>query len=401
MKLPTDYRVPGFAPDTTARPDSLSYINHPGRVLDDKLLGGPIPPSQGECSRFSLVGIADSLHASAGVLMRTAIIGGGSFGTAMACAARRAGHLVSLWAREPEVVDCINSGKGNPQFLEGIPVEPGLAASTRLSVVVEGADCVLLAVPAQFLRGIAQQLRPLLPAGAPVVSCSKGIERGTCALMPEIIMESLPDASVAVLAGPSFAREVARGLETAVTLACADRPTAGRIAKALTSAHFRVYTSDDPISATIGGAFKNVLAIACGIAIARDMGENMRGLLIARGLHEMASIARAKGGNPLNLLGLAGSGDVTLTCMGTQSRNTTFGIALGKGRPAAEILAERNVVTEGVHTAASLTELGRRLGVSLPVASMVNRIVNESAPIDAAFAELMAQPAGPELDGLI
>ena len=161
-----------------------------------------------------------------------------------------------------------------------------------------------------------------------MISCSKGIERGTCALMPEVIGEALPEAAIAVLAGPSFAKEVAHGLVTGVTLASTDQALAERLAQSLGSAHFRVYTSDDPISATIGGAFKNVLAIACGIAIARSMGENARGLLIARGLHEMACIARAKGGNPLNLLGLAGSGDVTLTCMGTQSRNTTFGIAL-------------------------------------------------------------------------
>jgi glycerol-3-phosphate dehydrogenase (NAD(P)+) len=219
--------------------------------------------------------------------------------------------------------------------------------------------------------------------------------------MPEVIAEALPQASVAVLAGPSFAKEVAGGFTTGVTLASTDQLLARQLATALTSSHFRVYTSDDPISATIGGAFKNVLAIACGIAIARKMGENARGLLIARGLHEMACIARAKGGNPINLLGLAGSGDVTLTCMGTQSRNTTFGIALGEGRSPAEILAERKVVTEGVATAASITELGRRLGLAVPIASAVNRIVNEGAPIDQTFAELFAQPPGAELVGVL
>jgi glycerol-3-phosphate dehydrogenase (NAD(P)+) len=315
----------------------------------------------------------------------------------MACAARRAGLEVRLWAREPEVVEAINAGKGNPYFLEGIGIEPGITASTDLGEAVADTDGVLLAVPSQFLRGIAQQLRPLLRHGTAVVSCSKGIERGTCALMPEVIAETLPEASVAVLAGPSFAKEVARDLPTGVTLACADERVGARVAAALTSVRFRVFTSVDPISATIGGAFKNVLAIACGIAIARDMGENMRGLLIARGLREMASIARAKGGDPLNLLGLAGSGDVTLTCMGTQSRNTTFGIALGKGRSTAEILAERTVVTEGVHTAASITELGKRLGLRLPIASAVNRIVNEGAAIDETFARLLTEPIGPEL----
>jgi glycerol-3-phosphate dehydrogenase (NAD(P)+) len=235
----------------------------------------------------------------------------------------------------------------------------------------------------------------------PVVSCSKGIERGTCALMPEVIAQVLPEASVAVLAGPSFAKEVALGLATGVTIASPDQRLAEGLAKALSSARFRIYTSDDAISATIGGAFKNVLAIACGIAIARKMGENMRGLLIARGLYEMARIARAKGGNPVNLLGLAGSGDVTLTCMGSQSRNTTFGIALGQGRSPADILAERKVVTEGVPTAASITELGRRLGMKVPIASAVNRIVNEAASIDEEIAELLAHPTDAELADLI
>jgi glycerol-3-phosphate dehydrogenase (NAD(P)+) len=272
--------------------------------------------------------------------MKTAaIIGGGAFGTAMACAARRAGLQVRLWAREPEVVASINAGRGNPLFLADNPLEPGIAATSHPAEAIETADLVLLAVPSQFLRGIAEELRGGLRPGTPVVSCSKGIERGTCALMPEVIGEALPQARIAVLAGPSFAREVALGLPTGVTIASADRALAKELAQALTSAHFRIYTSDDPISATIGGAFKNVLGIACGIAIARAMGENVRGLLIARGLYEMACIARAKGGNPLNLLGLAGSGDVTLTCMGTQSRNTTFGIALGQGRSPADILA--------------------------------------------------------------
>ena len=197
------------------------------------------------------------------------------------------------------------------------------------------------------------------------------------------------------------AEEVALDLATGVTLASSDRLLAELLARALTSARFRIYTSDDPISAAIGGAFKNVLAIACGIAIARNMGENVRGLLIARGLYEMACIARAKGGNPVNLLGLAGSGDVTLTCMGTQSRNTTFGIALGEGRSSADILGERKVVTEGVHTAASISELGRRLGIAMPIAEAVDRIVNGGASIDETFAQILAQPTGPELADLI
>lgn len=334
--------------------------------------------------------------------MKTAaIIGGGAFGTAMACVARRAGLTAKLWAREPDVVDAINSGRGNPLFLPGIPLESGIRASADLGETVTEADFVLMAVPSQFLRGVAVQMRDHLRPNTAVVSCSKGIEIGSCALMPEVIAEALPAVTVAVLAGPSFAREVALGLATGVTLASADEALALRVAKALSSTNFRVYTSNDPISATIGGAFKNVLAIACGIAIARKMGENMRGLLISRGLYEMAQLAHAKRGNPINLLGLAGSGDVTLTCMGTQSRNTTFGIALGEGRSPADILAERKVVTEGAKTSASITELGRRLGLRLPIMSAVNQIVNEGASIDEAFSELLRRPIGAELGGMI
>lgn len=332
--------------------------------------------------------------------MKVAVIGGGSFGTALACAARRAGLSVSLWARETEVVESINAGNGNPAFLKGITLQPGITAHANLADAAAAADFVLLAVPAQFLRAVATELRAVLTPGVPVVSCSKGIERQSCALMPEVIAEVLPGAPVAVLAGPSFAAEVAQGLATAVTLACVDEAVATRLAAVLTSAHFRVYTSNDPVAATIGGAYKNVLAIACGITIARNMGENIRGLLIARGFYEMARMVRAKGGNPVNLLGLAGSGDVTLTCMGTQSRNTSFGIALGMGRSAAEVLAERKVVTEGVHNAASINELARRLGVTAPIVSAINEIVNDRASIDTAFDSLLAQPAGSELGQL-
>lgn len=330
-----------------------------------------------------------------------AIVGGGSFGTAMACVARRAGLAVKLWAREAEVVAAINGGRGNPHFLPDVPLEPGICASADLGETVAAADFVLLAVPSQFLRSVAVEMRDRLPPGSAVVSCSKGIELGSCALMPEVIAEALPEARVAVLAGPSFAKEVALGLTTGVTIACTDQALALRLANVLSSAHFRAYASDDPLSATIGGAFKNVLAIACGIAIARKMGENVRGLLIARGLYEMARLARAKGGNPINLLGLAGSGDVTLTCMGTQSRNTTFGIALGEGRSPADILAERKVVTEGAQTSASITELGHRLELLLPIASAVNRIVNEGASIDEAFSELLLRSTGVELGEMI
>lgn len=332
---------------------------------------------------------------------RIAVIGAGSFGTAMACAARRAGQEVVLWAREVEVAEAINAGRGNPVFLPGMAIESGIAATTDLAVAVRDAEAVLLVVPSQFLRAVAERMRPSLRPGTPVVSCAKGIERGSCALMPEVVAETLPEVPVAVLAGPSFAREVVAGLPIGVTLACADRVVGERLARALGTCTFRVYTIEDPISAAIGGAVKNVLAIACGIVAGRKLGSGARALLITRGLYEMALLARAKGGQPANLMGLAGIGDLVLTCTGSESRNTSLGIALGEGRKLADILGERKAVTEGVASAESVAELGRRLGIDLAIPAAVDRVLHRGADIDQAMAELLAHPTGPELLGIV
>lgn len=334
-------------------------------------------------------------------MAKIAIVGAGSFGTALACVARRAGQDVTMWAREPDVAEAINAGKGNPVFLPGIRIEDGISATNDLGLAVAGADAVLLVVPSQFLRAVAMRMRPLLPSATPVVSCAKGIERKSCALMPEVVAEALPGVRIAVLAGPSFAREVVAGLPAGVTVACADLALAGRLAAWLGSRTFRVYTMNDPISATIGGAVKNVLAIACGIVTGRKLGDNARATLITRGLYEMAMLARAKGGNPTLLMGLAGVGDVALTCSGAQSRNMSLGIALGEGRKLADILAERTAVTEGVASAESVAELGRRLGVDMAIPTAVDRVLNHGTDIDVAMAELLAHPTGPELPGIL
>jgi glycerol-3-phosphate dehydrogenase (NAD(P)+) len=332
---------------------------------------------------------------------KIAVIGAGSFGTAMACVARRAGQKVTLWAREPEVAKAINGGKGNPMFLPGIGIEPGIAATTDLAQALAGADAVLMVVPSQFFRSVAARMRPVLRPGTPVVTCAKGIERGTCALMPEIVAETLPEARVAVLAGPSFAADVAAGLPAGATLACADQAVADRLAGWLGTRTFRVYTMNDPVSAAIGGAVKNVLAIACGIVMGRKLGESARATLITRGLYEMALLTRAKGGNPETLMGLAGVGDLTLTCTALQSRNTSLGIALGEGRTLAEVLGERKAVTEGVASSESVTELGRRLGVDLAIPKAVDAILHRGVGIDAAIEELLAHPTGPELFSIV
>jgi glycerol-3-phosphate dehydrogenase (NAD(P)+) len=334
-------------------------------------------------------------------MARITVVGAGSWGTALACVARRAGLDVTMWAREPEVAQSIHRGLGNPEFLPDIGLESGIAATADLHAALAGADVVFLVVPSQFLRGVAERMRATLRPETPVVIGSKGIERETCALMPEVVAETLPEARIAVLAGPSFAREVAMGLPTGVTLASADCTLAERLAQVIGTHTFRMYTSDDPISATIGGAVKNVLAIACGIVTGRKLGDNARATLITRGLFEMAMLARAKGGNPATLMGLAGIGDLTLTCTGLQSRNMSLGVALGEGRRLADILSERKAVTEGVFSAESATELGRRLGVDMAIPAAVDRVLNHDVAIDDAMAELLAHPVGPELPGIM
>ena len=322
---------------------------------------------------------------------RIAIIGGGAWGTALACVARRAGHEAVLWAREPEVVEAVNAGRGNPLFLPDIPLDPGIRATGDVAAAA-GADTVLMVVPTQFTRGVAELLGPALRAGTPVALCAKGIERGTGALVPEIAAECLPDAPLAVLSGPTFAAEVARDLPTAVTLACADAATGRLLVDAIGTRRFRPYLADDPVGAAIGGAAKNVLAIACGIVTGRRLGDNARAALITRGLAEMARLGRAKGAKPETLMGLSGLGDLTLTCASPQSRNMSLGIALGEGRTLAEIVGERRSIAEGVDSAASVTALAERLGVDMPICCAVDRIVNKDEAIEAVIEELLARP---------
>ncbi len=333
-------------------------------------------------------------------MARIAIIGAGAWGTALACVARRAGHATVVWAREDEVAEAIAAGRGNPVYLPEVPLEPGIAATTDLAAAVADAVFVLLVVPAQYLRRVAERLRPALSGSPPLVLCTKGIEQKTCALMTEVIDETCPGLPVAVLSGPSFAREVARGLPTAVTLAAGDRALGAELAEALAGPGFRPYLSDDPIGAEIGGAVKNVLAIACGIVTGRRLGDNARAALITRGLAEMARLGRAKGAKPETLMGLSGLGDLTLTCNGPQSRNMSLGIALGEGRSLQEVLGERRSIAEGVDTARSVVALAARLGVEMPICAAVDRILHGGASIDEAIAGLLARPLGDEVTWL-
>ncbi|MCL4799757.1 MAG: NAD(P)-dependent glycerol-3-phosphate dehydrogenase [Burkholderiales bacterium] len=325
-------------------------------------------------------------------MARIGVIGGGAFGTAMACVVRRSGHDVTLWAREPEVVAALNADRANPRFLPGVPVLAGIVATGDLAAAAS-ADFLLLAPPAQHVRSVTTALRPHLEASTPVVACSKGIERGTCALMSEVIAETLPETPVAVLSGPSFAAEIGIDLPTAVALACADRALGDRLARDIENPRFRLCVSDDLIGAQLGGVLKNVVAIACGIVTGRKLGSDARSMLVALGLGETVRLGLAMGARLETFLGLAGIADMDLSCHSPTSRNMSLGIALGQGRKLAEVLAERVTVQEGVHSAAGVAALAGRHGVEMPVAAAVDRVLNHGADMDEAIGRLLAQPA--------
>ncbi len=325
-------------------------------------------------------------------MARIGVIGGGAFGTAMACVVRRSGHDTVIWAREPEVVAAINRDSANPVFLPGIRLVPGIVATNDLAVAAAGADFLLLAPPAQHMRGVTSQLRPFLKQGTPVVTCSKGIERRTCALMSQVIAETLPGAPVAVLSGPSFAHDIAVDRPAGVTLACADPALGGRLARAIGTPRFRTYLSDDIVGVHVGGVLKNVLAIACGVAMGRKLGESARATLFARGLAEMARLGIAMGGRLETFMGLSGAGDLSLSCNSPSSRNTSLGMAVGEGRKLHDILRERVTVQEGVHSAESVSVLAQRYDVDMPIAAAVDQVLNHGAALDDAIARLLAHP---------
>jgi glycerol-3-phosphate dehydrogenase (NAD(P)+) len=317
------------------------------------------------------------------------IIGAGAWGTALAQVLRRAGREIALWAREPELVASINRDHANNLFLPGIALDPAIHADSDIGAVARGAEILLLAVPAQYLRATCGVLAR---ADVPMVICAKGIEIKTGALMSEIVAAELPGAVIAVLSGPTFAAEVARGLPTAVTLAARD-PALGRmLADELGTRSLRPYLSDDLIGAEIGGAVKNVMAIACGIVEGRKLGDNARAALVTRGLAEMVRLAVAKGGRAETLMGLSGLGDLVLTCTATQSRNYSLGLALGQGRALKDVLAERVSIAEGVDSAAATAALARRLKIDMPITDAVDAILHRGAPIDDAIAALLSRP---------
>lgn len=323
-------------------------------------------------------------------MQKIGILGAGAWGTALAFTAREAGRDVKIWALEPDVAEALSRGHGNPDFLPGLDL-PAMPASTDLASL-SGSEAILSVVPAQHARGVFGKLAPHVAAGTPILLCSKGIEKSTLSLMTDVLHETIPQAIPAVLSGPSFAADVARGLPTAVTLACSDKGLGDELMQAIGRPTFRPYWSNDLIGAEIGGAVKNVLAIACGIVEGLQLGKSAHAALIARGFAEMTRLAVAMGGQAATVSGLCGLGDLVLTCSSVQSRNMSFGKALGEGQAADAILAERNSVTEGVATAPALMALAKQEGVTMPICQAVDDILSGRASLDSAIHALLSRP---------
>ncbi|MBO9557436.1 MAG: NAD(P)-dependent glycerol-3-phosphate dehydrogenase [Caulobacter sp.] len=319
------------------------------------------------------------------------VVGAGAWGTALAQVAARAGLKVSIQAREPEVVEAINAKRENSIFLPGIAIEPQVTAVADMSGLAD-CDLILAVPPAQHLRSAMAALKPHLKAGAPVVLCSKGVEQGSLKLMTEVAAETLPGVAIAVLSGPSFAAEVARGLPAAATLACEDESLGMRIVEAIATPTFRPYWAADVIGAEAGGAVKNVLAIACGISEGKGLGRNAHAALITRGFAELTRLAVAAGGKAETVAGLCGLGDLVLTCSSSQSRNMSVGLALGGGQTLEQALAGKVSVAEGVASAPAVRALARKLDVETPICEAVAAILAGEVDVDSAILGLLSRP---------
>jgi len=324
-------------------------------------------------------------------MKRAGIIGGGAWGTALAQVCARAGLEATLWAREPEVVEGVNSAHENPLFLPGISLEPGIRATSDFADLAD-SDLVLAVAPAQHLRAAMTAFAPHVREGLQILLCAKGVEQGSLKLMTQVLAETIPQAAPAVLSGPSFAGEVARGLPTAVTLACPDEECARLLSEAIATPTFRPYFATDMIGAEAGGAVKNVLAIACGVVEGRGMGRSAHAALITRGFAEMTRLAVALGGEAETVAGLCGLGDLVLTCSSPQSRNMSVGLALGGGMTLEEALAGKLSVAEGVASAPAVRALAAKLGVDTPICEAVAAILAGEVGVDEAIAGLLARP---------
>jgi glycerol-3-phosphate dehydrogenase (NAD(P)+) len=296
-----------------------------------------------------------------------------------------------LWAREPEVVAEINARHTNALFLPGVALDPALRATAELADIA-GCDVVLMVAPAQHVRAVTGALAKHLPAGKPVVICAKGLEQATGRLLGDVMSEVMPHATLAVLSGPSFAADVARRLPVALTLACEDDDLGARLVAALGSRQFRLYRSTDLIGVQLGGAVKNVLAIAAGIVDGKGLGASAHAALVTRGFAELRRFGEALGARAETLMGLSGLGDLLLTCGSAQSRNMSLGRALGQGQPLQAVLGGRRSVAEGVYTAAAVAKVAAQKGIDMPICQAVHAIVEGSLSIDAAIEALLSRP---------
>lgn len=330
-------------------------------------------------------------------MKRAGVIGAGAWGTALSQVCARAGLATTLWAREPEVVEGVNGAHENSLFLPGVTLDAAVRATADIAELAT-SDLVLAVAPAQHLRAALKAFAPHAPQGLPIVLCAKGIEQGSLKLMTEVLAETAPAAAPAVLSGPSFAGEVARGLPTAVTLACADEALGWRLAEAIATPTFRPYLAADMIGAEAGGAVKNVLAIACGIVEGRGLGRSAHAALITRGFAEMTRLAVALGAQAETLAGLCGLGDLVLTCSSLQSRNMSVGVALGRGETLEQALAGKLSVAEGVASAPAVRQLAAKLGVETPICEAVAAILAGEADVDTAIQGLLSRPLRDETE---
>lgn len=322
--------------------------------------------------------------------LKVTVIGAGAWGTALALVALRAGHETWLQGRDAAVIEALDRTRSTPA-LPGLTVDAGLHVTTDFKFALDRAALVILAVPAQATRAVARQLAAH-HVTAPVISAAKGFERDSRALMTQVLGAELPAAPALVLSGPSFADDVAAGLPTAVTLAGSEARTIDAAAAALSTARFRIYGSDDPVGVQVGGALKNVLAIACGIVDGRGLGASARAALTARGFAELARVGAALGGKPETLMGLSGLGDLVLTCSGPQSRNFALGLALGQGAALADLLKPSAKLAEGVATAAVARDVAARAGLEAPITAAVADVIAGADTIDTAIDRLMTRP---------
>lgn len=325
------------------------------------------------------------------------VIGAGAWGTALAVLANRAGSRVTLWTRNEQVIGAITSRRENTQYLPELLIDPAITATSDL-LRLSSCDALIMTIPAQSLRAVTVSLSDTVTASMPIVIATKGIERGSLMLMSEVMQSILPHNPYAVLSGPNFAREAADGLPTATALATHHDAVADKLMFALGGKYFRLYSNDDPIGTQIGGALKNVLAIAAGIVSGRGMGENARAAIITRGIAELARFSKAKGGKEETLMGLSGIGDILLSCTSAKSRNYALGISLGRAKKSisAEVAGRGVGLTEGVATAESIAQLAHKLGVNMPIMFAVHEILSGKLPINAAIERLLERPLGTE-----